>query len=140
MQFGIIITFSSVFPLASLICLLQNFFKVFFVRNEIKYNKRLFPQISIGIGQFMYMIDFMSHLSIVVNTGIVYFTSQTFRNLFISKEIEKVCIGMSTTLCMYSGKTDKLFIDTTGFLLAVIAVEHTTIMIKFLFTKYMENE
>jgi hypothetical protein len=42
-QFGLIIMFSSVFPLAALICMIQNYFRLLFTRSEIKYNKRLFP-------------------------------------------------------------------------------------------------
>lgn len=62
--------------------------RLMFNIKEIKYNKRLFPQISLGIGQFMYMMEFLSHLSIVVNVSIIYFTSTTFSDFFISRDEE----------------------------------------------------
>lgn len=42
-QFGTIIMFSSVFPLAALICMIQNYWHLLFNRKEIKYNKRMLP-------------------------------------------------------------------------------------------------
>lgn len=37
------------------------------------------------------------------------------------------------------GKTDNLFIDAAGFLLALITIEHIVAIIKFIFVKYMNN-
>lgn len=138
-QFGMIIMFSSVFPLAALICLTINWARLYFSRIEIKYNRRTLPQICIGIGQFMYMIEFLAHMSIVVNCAIIYFTSKTFRNVFVSEGFEQVCLGSSKSGCITVGKRDKMFIDAAGFLVVLIAVEHVAAFLKFVFVKAMDG-
>lgn len=87
----------------------------------------------------MYMIEFMSHLSIVINCSIVYFTSRTYHS-FVAEGEQKVCLGEGLGAnCFYIGKTNKLFVDTTGLLITVIAVEHIVSFIKFIFVKYMDT-
>lgn len=87
----------------------------------------------------MYMIELLSHLSIVVNCAIIYFTSNTFREFFVSTEEEQVCLGIGLKACFYAGKTNKLFNHSTGFLLALLAIEHGVFMVKLLYAKFLEG-
>ena len=87
-QFGYIVLFSSCFPLAGFFCFIANFILIRSVMNEFKYNRRPMPEISIGIGQFLYMIEFLSHCSIVINIAICYFTSQTYKTNFVDSVLE----------------------------------------------------
>ena len=52
MQFGYIVMFSSVFPLAGFFCLLSNQLLMASLLNEFRYKRRNFPEISVGIGKF----------------------------------------------------------------------------------------
>lgn len=85
------------------------------------------------------MIEFTSHLSIVVNVAIIYFTSNTFSEVFVSSVDEQVCLGFGLKTCFYAVKMNKLFINSAGFLLALISVEHIVAFLKFIFVKYMDD-
>jgi len=60
MQFGYIVMFSSVFPLAAFFCFMFNGLVLISVLNEFKHKRRIMPEISVGIGRFLTMIEFLS--------------------------------------------------------------------------------
>lgn len=74
-QFGHVIMFSSVFPAASFFILIINWISYYSILNDFKYKKRANPSFALGIGEFGYYLQILSHLSIVINLCIVYFTS-----------------------------------------------------------------
>jgi hypothetical protein len=140
LQFGLIIFFSSVFPLAAMCSLIANYIKLYMLTHENKTKRRQMPQISIGIGQFMYMIRLLSHMAIVVNMSIVYFTSSTFRQLFVTdREAKTVCFGF-TEKCIVVQPKAKLFAHVSSFLVAIIVVEHVIELIQFLIAKLFEDD
>ena len=84
------------------------------------------------------MLDFLSHLSIVVNCGIIYFTSSRYREYFIQdSKKSQVCIGPTNqaSLCTEMTANQKLFADKIGFLLFVIATEHIVAFLKIMYVK-----
>jgi len=112
------------------------------MKNEFKYNRKPVPEISIGLGQYMYMLEFLSHLSIVVNCGIIYFTSRRYREYFINnpKESTQVCIGTGDMqMCVKMTEDKKLFTETISFLLFVIAIEHIVSFLKIMYVKLVSE-
>lgn len=101
-QFGLIIMFSSVFPLAPAICTVVNIIIFLYMKSETYHNRRRIPQLSIGIGDFLFMLELLSHISIVFNCAIMYFTSDTVEALLVSKKEDlKPCLGAGDSdMCM----------------------------------------
>lgn len=142
LQFGLIVMFSSVFPLASALSCMKNGIRLYMLTKDNMNNRRTMPRISIGIGQFLYMIQVLCHISIVSNMSIVYFTSSTFRNLFIASPDEgyhQVCIG-NTTMCVEASASTKMFMSSASFLAVVVVVEHSIELLQFVLAKYNEND
>ena len=54
------------------------------IMNEFKFKKRSLPEISIGIGQFLYMIEFISFSTVIVNSAIAIYTSDRVRQILTS--------------------------------------------------------
>jgi hypothetical protein len=135
MQFGIIVMFSSVFPLAAFLFLLLNAWTEKIIFTEIFSNKRGLPEMSQGIGPFLYMLELLSHASVFINASIIYFTSETFKEFYIVDTNEKttICLG-SETMCT-EVPFNKLFLTTASFLVAIVLIEHGFIFLKFIFTK-----
>ena len=79
MQFGYITLFSTVFPLAALACYFCNLITMSSILNEFKFKKRSLPEISIGIGHFLYMIELISFATVIVNAAIAIYTSDRVR-------------------------------------------------------------
>jgi hypothetical protein len=78
MQFGYIVMFSSVFPLAGFFCWAFNYVKMLSLLNEFQYKRRIMPEISVGIGMFMNFLELLSKVSTVINCAICYFTSKAY--------------------------------------------------------------
>lgn len=117
LQFGAIVMFSSIFPLAAFLCLIFNSCLGWIRHREYKIYKRSESQVSVGIGQYHYMIMFLSHISVVVNIYIFIFTSSTVTNLLVSfnaRQVE-VCLGEGTNFCTYVDRNDKFFKDEFEF-------------------------
>jgi len=50
MQFGYIALFGTTFPIAAFVCLCCNYLLIKAMKNNFEYSKRIFPEISLGIG------------------------------------------------------------------------------------------
>ena len=83
MQFGFITMFGTIFPFGAVICLISNQILLKSVKNDFEYMKRFMPEISIGIGQFIYMLDLITYASVIINCALIYFTSHTYRRLLV---------------------------------------------------------
>mmetsp|Transcript_28020 Transcript_28020/g.42370 ORF Transcript_28020/g.42370 Transcript_28020/m.42370 type:complete len:293 (-) Transcript_28020:820-1698(-) len=66
-QFGYIILFSAVFPLAGLMSVISNTFQINSQINNFKYIRRFKPEVSNGIGNWMTCLQTLSQLSIITN-------------------------------------------------------------------------
>jgi len=139
-QFGCIILFGSIFPMAGMICLITNFWLFKIIKLELWYKRRAIPELSIGIGQFEYMVRFLSHLSIVINVAIMFFTSEELRNAIISSPDDemKVCLG-SSDFCTNVPMNNKFFRATVNYTMVLSAIEHLIIFLKTFYQKYVEE-
>ena len=82
MQFGYVVLFSTVFPLAAAVCWFANMFNLLSMRMELDLTRRSIPGVSIGIGVYLDMLEFLSIVSVAINIGIAYFTSHDTREYF----------------------------------------------------------
>lgn len=137
MQFGYVSLFSTVFPLGAAVCLLSNAILLKAVKNDFEYVKRFMPEISMGIGQFMYMLDLISYASVIINSAIIYFTSHTYRTLFVYNPTDDsvLCFDKDRVYCASVGSYFKLFSGPAGFLVFVIAIEHVILIAKVFVSK-----
>jgi len=76
-QFGHVIMFSSVLPIAGFINFAINWFTYYSIINDFKYKRRTIPTFSLGIGEFSYYLKALAHISIVINCAILVFTSRS---------------------------------------------------------------
>ena len=56
-QFGYISFFGTVFPPSAFICFICNLVTLSSMKNEFKFKQRGMPEITIGIGKYMKMIE-----------------------------------------------------------------------------------
>jgi len=70
------------------------------------------PEISVGIGRFLTMIEFLSQVSVVINCAIAYFTSNTYEKFFVTDDSSTWHVG------------------AVGFLILVVTVEHVIFFLK----------
>ena len=132
MQFGYIVLFGTTFPIAAFICLLCNYFLVDGVRNNFSYAKRIFPEISLGIGQFMTMLDILTFASVIINCGLIFFSSNTYRKMGIydPKDDQVICFDAAMGFCANVGTYYKPFKTLAGFFTFIIIVEHIILIVK----------
>ena len=83
-QFGKISLFAPCFPLAGAIVLINNNFLVISGIHNINIFKRTIPDVSIGIGPFIWMIEILSYISVVVNMAILIWTSDRVESFFVT--------------------------------------------------------
>jgi len=131
-QFGCFVMFGSIFPMAGFVYLMTNYFLIYMIKKEMTIKKRTIPQISIGLGQFNSMISILSHLSLVVNVAILYFTSDRVKKAIISdtNTTHEVCLGFNTTICAVVPIQNKLLRDTADFALNLSFIEHIVFFLK----------
>lgn len=82
MQFGYVSFFSTVFPVAPFVSFVANLINLNTIAAEIECKKRGIPGVSVGIGNYLDMLDFISQATVAINVAIAYFTSQDTREYF----------------------------------------------------------
>lgn len=124
-QFGYIVLFSEVFPLASLLSLISNGIQIRSQIHNLKYMRRFGAEVSNGIGSWMTCLQTLSQISIYLNCATVFFTSKVYYKIFVEgdDEISAITVGW----------------DMTKFLLMVIAVEHSLLILKVFIEQTVEE-
>jgi hypothetical protein len=132
MQFGYIALFGTTFPIAAFVCLCCNFLLIKAVKNNFEYSKRIFPEISLGIGQFMTMLDILSFASVIINCGLIFFSSNTYRKLgvYSPKDDQVICFDAGGLFCANSGTYFKPFKTLGAFFTFIVVVEHIILIVK----------
>lgn len=80
MQFGYVTFFSTVFPLAAFVMLMLNLMTLNTISMEIDLKRRSLPSVSVGIGVFITMLEFISQAAVAINVALAYFTSHDTRD------------------------------------------------------------
>lgn len=134
--------FSTIFPLGAAICVISNQILLKAVKNDFEYMKRFMPEISIGIGQFIYMLDLITYASVIINCALIYFTSHTYRKLLVYNPADDdvTCFDDAKAYCASVGSYYKLFSGPAGFLVFVLAIEHIILISKVFISKVFADD
>lgn len=124
MQFGYIALFSTVFPLAAFFSYLSNALTLKSLYLEFELEKRSMPEISIGIGKCLEMIDLIQFVSVIVNCALIYFTNEATERYLAPR--------------MFSTDDDRL--DALYFCLFVVFVEHAMILLRMGIAEWLEDK
>ena len=130
-QFGYIVLFSSVFPLAGLMSLISNSLQIHSQVSNFKYTRRFKPDVSNGIGNWESCLYQLTQFSIIVNSSIIFFTSKMYYKMFVThkEEAEKD----------HEGIRFETGWGRTQFLIFVVIVEHIMIILKMVVEQFIED-
>ena len=80
----------------------------------------------------MTMLDILSFASVVINCGLIFFSSNTYRKLSIysPKDDQVICFDSQKTFCANVGTYYKPFKTLGGFFSFIVIVEHIIIIVK----------
>jgi len=112
LQFGLIVMFSNVLPLAAFLCLVANGMKLYAMNLEFKYRRRNEPELAFGINEFMEIFYSLSYFAVIVQILIAKFVSTRYIDIFITSE------------------SYKFYWNEIGLLVFFILAEHVVILFK----------
>ena len=123
-QFGYVAMFSTVFPLTPLMMLGFNWLTLKAIYLEFEFEKRSMPEVSIGIGKNLDMIDLLQFVSVIVNCALIYFTNNSTERFITNRFFDDLDAGT----------------ELVYFLLLVIFVEHFIILVRMLLAECIEDK
>jgi hypothetical protein len=85
-QFGYVMFFSSIFPIAGALSMICNYFEMNQAVRSFKYKKKYKAEVSQGIGNFTHCLNMIGTFSIMLNAFLICFTSKVFKKLFTGTE------------------------------------------------------
>jgi hypothetical protein len=112
-----------VFPLAGFFSFISNAVQIRSQISNLEYIRRFKAEISNGIGNFMQCLQIICQLAIMVNAGIIYFTSRTYRYILVGGNPEVMSQGW----------------DLVQYLILVIAIEHILLLLKIFIEQGIED-
>jgi hypothetical protein len=89
-QYGYIVLFSEVFPLASAMSFIQNTITISSQVNNFSYARRFKAEVSNGIGSFVSCLEILTKLSVMTNCMTIFFTSSTFQKIYVEGDASSV--------------------------------------------------
>ena len=126
-QFGYIVLFSEVFPLAALMSYISNYIQMQSQINNLGYSRRFKAEVSNGIGNWLTCLQILTQFSIFTSCACIYFTSRTFRNLLVHGEAYEGISALSDPF------------EMVQFFLIVVVVEHVVMVTKILLEMIIED-
>ena len=124
MQFGYISLFSTIFPLAAVASYICNALTLKAIYLEFEFEKRSLPEVSIGIGKCLEMLDLIQFVSVIINCALIYFTNQSTERFLTPR--------------FFDGVDERL--ELVYFCLFVVFVEHFLILLKLGISELMEDK
>ena len=134
-QFGYIVIFSGIFPLAALLSIISNHIQVKSQIANLQYLRRFRAEASFGIGNWLDHLESLCIIGIIINCATTYFTSNTYQKLFISVEdpnhkIEGIK-DLKNAWKIVQGW------DDLDFFYFIVLVEHSALLLKLILQKFM---
>lgn len=134
-QFGYVILFSFVFPVAGITSYFSNSIEIKSQIKNLHYQRRFRAQVSFGIGNWLGCLENLCQLGIIINCAGVYFTSRIYHMMFTTDYQENDVIEIQ----IKDGFEPKYSINTgwnsLKFFIFVVIVEHLFLVLK-LVTEY----
>lgn len=87
-QFGFIVLFSVVFPLAAPLSLIANLIQLDTQKQNMIYSRRFKAEIANGIGPWLEILSVISKIAVIVNMGCLFFTSSVAKAMFAGVDYE----------------------------------------------------
>lgn len=84
-QFGYLVLFGQLFPLAAIFSIIANRIQINVQISNLGISRRHKPAVGEGIGNWMNALEVLSTISIFFNCLFIYFTSTTYQKMFVGK-------------------------------------------------------
>lgn len=138
-QFGYIVIFSGIFPLAALLSIISNQIQVKSQINNLKYLRRFRAEASFGIGNWLNNLENLCIGGIIINCYVTYFTSSTYQKLFVTVEDPHHKVEGMTALDYKSGLKIIQGWDELDFFYFIVLVEHSALLLKLILQKFIDD-
>lgn len=90
---------------------------------NLKYQRRFKAEVSNGIGNWLRCLEDLTHVSIVINCAMIYFTSHAYKDIFLKQ----------------AGINGHDMGKALGFFLVVVLVEHAVLFLKVVIENIIED-
>lgn len=84
-QFGYVILFGQVFPLAAVFSMFSNGIQIDSQVGNLEVSRRVKPEVSLGIGNWMFCLEILGQVNVVTNTVLLFFTHRNFKEIFVNE-------------------------------------------------------
>jgi hypothetical protein len=88
-QFGYVILFGQIFPLAALFSVLTNQIQIRSQAVNLNYMGRTKPEVADGIGSWIKCLEFISHMNVVTNCVMIFYTHKSIRHIVVDPEFHQ---------------------------------------------------
>ena len=126
-QFGYVILFGQIFPLAAFFSMLSNHLQIKIQAHNTRITRRGKPEIAISIGTWIDCLEFLGKINVVTNTVMLFFTFRNFRKIFIDTGEE-----------FSEFEVNSLGWESLYFLMFLMAVEHFVFFLRLVIRNYSE--
>lgn len=141
-QFGYIVLFSSVFPLAAFMSYVSNSIQVKSQIQNLKYQRRFKAEVSNGIGNWLNCLENLCQLGIIVNCAGVFFTSKIYMHIFVSENDNKMNDYQKHVLDATKNHSD-LRLSTgwapLNFFIVIVIIEHILLILKVVMEYFIDD-
>lgn len=130
-QLGYIAFFAVAFPFAPLFSFLTNLLEIAIkLQHLTKYGRRNVAHGTNGIGNWMYIMGFVSYIAIPINVFILLVVRFPNVQVGASQDLDALDPDEESILSQYLGKKDRVFWTRTNIFALAILVEHLVIGLK----------
>lgn len=133
-QFGYIVLFSAIFPLASLMSYISNGIQIKSQITNLQYQRRFKAEVSNGIGSWLGRLESLSQVAIIINCAMCYFTSHVYQGLFVA--FEERMKNADDIKPITANPNGWALLD---FFLFVVAAEHLLLLLKLLIENLIDD-
>jgi len=133
-QFGYVILFGQIFPLAGLFSMFSNHLQIWSQINNLARMNRAKPEVADGIGNWLKCIEILGHINVVTNSILIFFTHKSYKNIFVVDHDHEV--GDEDIINEFN--ISVVGLDLTKFLMTVVLIEHMIIGVKLVISFWYE--
>lgn len=136
LMFAFVATFSSIFPLWPALCLMLNLVRVRADTFRVCYaSQRPYPRKAAGIGAWQRMMRVAAYLAVLLNVGVVFFTTSALDQFFSGPDCNHDPDDLAKTFFTPSFQC----VPVVTRLWLAIAVEHVALAVSFTITRSISS-
>lgn len=139
-QFGYIVLFSGIFPLAALLSFISNGIQVRSQIKNLSYVRRFRAEPSFGIGNWFSCLESLSFASIIINCYATYATSNVYAQILVIKK-EKTDGANKSKAIDLENNTFKQFLgwNELKFFIFIVIMEHAILLLKYVLHRIYDD-